>query len=73
MQYLFTQGRGEWVGEIYTKEKVRGAMVHKAGSKIPSLLTVSPVYNSDKKLPQSLFTGKFFLNDNICFGVYIVN
>ena len=27
-----------------TREKVRGAIVHKAGSKIPTWLTVSPVY-----------------------------
>jgi hypothetical protein len=35
--YLFTQGRGG--GEL-TREKVKEAIVHKAGSKIP----VSPVY-----------------------------
>jgi hypothetical protein len=33
--YLFTQERGEGGGEL-TKEKVIGAMVHKAGSKIPT-------------------------------------
>jgi hypothetical protein len=39
-------------GEL-TREKVRGATVHKAGSKIPTWLTVSPVYiNSDSHLPQ---------------------
>ncbi len=32
--YLFTQGRGE--GVELTREKVRGAIVHKAGSKIPT-------------------------------------
>jgi hypothetical protein len=31
-------------GEELTREKVRGAIVHKAGSKITTLLTVSPVY-----------------------------
>jgi hypothetical protein len=31
--YLFTQGRG---GESLTREKGRGAAVHKAGSKIPT-------------------------------------
>jgi hypothetical protein len=39
---LFTQGRweeGEW-----TREKGRGATVHKARSKIPTWLTVSPAY-----------------------------
>ncbi len=29
-------------GESWTREKVRGATVHKAGSKIPTWLTVSP-------------------------------
>jgi hypothetical protein len=33
--YLFTQGRGEGVGE-QTREKVRGAIVYKAGKKIPT-------------------------------------
>ncbi len=37
---LFTQGRGSW-----TREKGRGETVHKAGSKIPTWLTVSPVYS----------------------------
>ncbi len=40
--YLFTQGRGER-GRV-EPEKVRGATLHKARSKIPTLLTVSPVY-----------------------------
>ncbi len=31
-------------GRSWTREKVRGATVHKAGSKIPTWLTVSPVY-----------------------------
>jgi hypothetical protein len=36
-------GMGErW--ERLTREKVKGALVHKAGSEIPTLLTVSPVY-----------------------------
>ncbi len=38
--YLFTRGEG---GEL-TREKIRGATVHKAGSKVPTWLTVSPVY-----------------------------
>ncbi len=42
--YFFTQGRGE-EGEL-TREKVRGAIVHKAG--IPTSLTVSPLFNSIK-------------------------
>jgi hypothetical protein len=41
--YLFTRGRGEGGGEL-TREKVRGAIVYKAGSKIPTWLTVFPVY-----------------------------
>jgi hypothetical protein len=58
--YLFTQGR--WVGgnKSWTRGKVRWATFHKAGSKIPTWLTVSPVKNSDKHLPQSPFTGQFF-------------
>ncbi len=34
-------GRG---GELNRREMVRGAIVHEAGSKIPTSLTVSPVY-----------------------------
>ncbi len=40
-EYLFTQSGG---GVELTREKVRGAPVHKVGSKIPTRLTVSPVY-----------------------------
>ncbi len=40
--YTYTQGRGE--GETWTREKGRGVTVHQAGSKIPTWLTVSPVY-----------------------------
>jgi hypothetical protein len=39
-----TQGRGVGKGGGWTREKVRVAIVHKAGSKIPPWLTVSPVY-----------------------------
>ncbi len=46
--------------ERWTRERVRGATVHKAGSKIPSWL------------PQSPFTGKFF-RWRYFFGVYIGN
>jgi hypothetical protein len=35
--------KGEEVGEVNQRE-VRGATVHKALSKIPTLLTVSPIY-----------------------------
>jgi hypothetical protein len=39
--YLFPQG-GK--GESWTREKVRGAIVYNAGSKIPTWLTESPVF-----------------------------
>ncbi len=52
-------------GESWAIEKVRGATVHKAGSKIPTCLTVSPVYNFDKHLPQTLFAESIFLDDYI--------
>ncbi len=52
LQYTYSQGRGV---ESWTREKVRGAIVHKAGSKIPTWLTVSPVYktliNTCRKVP----------------------
>ncbi len=38
--YILWHRRG---GESWTREKVRGATAHKAGSKIPTWLTVSPV------------------------------
>jgi hypothetical protein len=31
-------------GDIITREKIKGATVHEGGSKIPTWLTVSPVY-----------------------------
>ncbi len=40
----FDTGKGKGGGESWTREKVRGATVHKAGSKIPTWLTVSSVY-----------------------------
>ncbi len=62
-------------GKRWTREKVRGATIHKAGSKIPTLLTVSPVYiqYSHKHLPQSPFSGQFFYMTTFSFGFYIVN
>ncbi len=56
---LFTQGRGEGGegGESWTREKERGATVHKVGSKIPTWLQS---LNSDKHLPQSPFIAQFF-------------
>ncbi len=41
---LYVYSHREGGGESWTREKVRGATVHKAGSKIPIWLTVSPVY-----------------------------
>ncbi len=37
------QGKGGGGAEL-TREKVRGEIVHKVGSKIPTWLTESPVY-----------------------------
>jgi hypothetical protein len=48
------------VGGVPTREQVRGAAVHKAGSKIPTGLTVSHSVNYNKHLPHSPFTGQFF-------------
>ncbi len=61
-EYLFTQGRG---GRRWTSEKVKGATVHKAGSKIPTWLTVSPVYKlwqtpAAKSLLQANFLWRHF-------------
>ncbi len=53
--YSDTGNVGRWGDLNWTREKVRGATVHKTVSKIPTWLTVSPVY---KHLPQSPFTGK---------------
>jgi hypothetical protein len=49
--YLFTQGR-RGRGESWTREKGRGATVHKAKWKIPTWLTASPILylNSDRHL-----------------------
>jgi hypothetical protein len=41
--YLLSQGRG---GEL-TREKVRGAIVHKAGRKYQHGLPISPIYKLD--------------------------
>ncbi len=40
VQYIYSHGEG---GESWTSEKARGSTVHKAGSKIPTWLTVSSV------------------------------
>ncbi len=63
---LFTQGRGRGGGkESWTREKVRGATVHKEGvehTNMTDWLYLQSI-NSDKHLSKSPFTGKFlFLN-----------
>jgi hypothetical protein len=57
---LFEGGGGGGGGEE-PERRLEGAIVHKAGSKIPTCLTVSPVYNL-----QSLVKATF------SFGVFIV-
>ncbi len=67
--YLFTQGRGG--GESYTGEKVRGTMVHKAGSKIPSWLKVSLIYVLWKKpAPKSPYKSIFLEDDILLWCLY---
>jgi hypothetical protein len=39
--YLFTQERVEGGGGELTREKVKGATVHKAGSKIPTYTLIN--------------------------------
>jgi hypothetical protein len=41
--YIYSHREVEEGGDL-TREKVRVAIVHKAGSKIPTRLAVSPVY-----------------------------
>jgi hypothetical protein len=43
VQYTYSHREGGRRGESWTREKVREATVHKAGSKIPIWLTLSPV------------------------------
>ncbi len=68
IQFTYSHREGGRGGESWTREKGREATVHKAGSKIPKRMTVSPVYY--KHLPQIPFTGQFF---TFCFGVYIIS
>jgi hypothetical protein len=56
---LIRTGKGG--GGSRNREKITGIPVHKAGSK---------VYNSDKHLPQSPFTGNFFDEDNLLWRLY---
>ncbi len=48
-------------GEIWTREKVRWATVHKAGSKLTRDWLYLQSINSDKHLSRSPFTGQFFM------------
>jgi hypothetical protein len=53
--YFFTHGMR---GIVLIREKVREATVPKAVSKIPTYLTISSIYNSNKHLPPSPFIGQ---------------
>ncbi len=44
IQYTYSHREKGWGGEGWTREMVRWATVHKAGSKMPTLLTVPPLY-----------------------------
>ncbi len=72
IQYTYSHWEGGR-GQSWTREKVREATVHKAGSKIPTRLTVQYLQsiNSDKHLPQSSFTGQIKMT-TFCFSVYKV-
>ncbi len=72
--YLFTQGRG---GEL-TRDKIRGATVHKAGSNIPTWLTVSPVYKlwktpATKPLYRSFFRWRHFALTSMSLTFFVVH
>ncbi len=72
IQYTYSHRKGG--GKSWTREKVRGAIVHKAGLKIPIWLTVSPVYinpiNTCCKVPlQVIFLWRHFALES----TYIVN
>jgi hypothetical protein len=70
-----TQERGLG-GKLNQREEVRGATVHKAGSKILTRLTVSPILQfiySDKHMPQSPFTDQYFEMTTFCLIAYKVN
>ncbi len=68
IQYTYSHSEGGG-GDSWTREKVRGATVHKAGSKYQHLQFI----NSDKHLPQSPFTSQFFYMTTFCFGSTIVD
>ncbi len=53
----FDMGKG---GGRWTKEKVKGAKAHKAGSKYQHDWLYLQYINYNKHMPQSLFTGQFF-------------
>ncbi len=72
IQYSYSLREGVEEGRVFlTREKVRGATVHRAGSKIPTWLTVSPVCKRDKHLLQSPFTGKFLLKTTLYCDVFL--
>ncbi len=56
---LIHTGKG-WMGGERTREKVRGATVHKLGRKYQHDWMHLQSINSDKNLPKSPFTGHFF-------------
>ncbi len=57
--------KGEGGGENWTREKGRGATVHKAGSKISTWLTAYPVYKLWKKPAAKSLLLSIFLGDDI--------
>ncbi len=63
--YILYFDTGRVRGMSWTR-KARGPTFHKAGSTIPIWLIISPVYNSDKHLLLSPFTGQFM---TFCFDV----
>ncbi len=68
VQYTYSHREG---GGGLNQREGQWATVHKAGSKIPTSMIVSP--KNDEHLPQSSFTGQFFQLTTFCSGVYKVN
>ncbi len=62
-------------GEGWTREKVRGQRGNSSQSwvKNNNIADSSLLYNYNKHLPRSPFTGKFFEVTRFSFGVLIVN
>jgi hypothetical protein len=63
--YIKLNHTGKGGGGSGTREKVRGATVHKAGSKIPTWLTVSPVYKLYITLAAKSLYRSIYLDDDI--------